>query len=347
MCYKTVIAGIYAVFFAIAPLYGDVAVTDMVGRKIVCPSGEEVKRVFATSYAMSCVLYVLAPDKLCALNKAINPEASRYLGDAIKAKDVLGGWLGFGKPANIEALLKHHPQIIFAPDYKRKSGGKYIENTIKRYNIPLLYADIHHLDKLPESFTFIGRVIGRKERGLELAATTREFLKRISKISKNGKKVYYASGTDGLSSYSGRSPETEAIYLAGGVNAIDLKGSFNGRQKKNRRVTVNFEYLLKIDPDVIIVNSRQTGEYIKKNPAWSSLSAVKNNRVYLIPLQPISWINRPPSFPRLLGALWLAGILDSSVISVTELKKYVRLFYKSFYRYELTEAELNNFAAAK
>ncbi len=336
-----------AVLLAITPLYGDVVVTDMVGRKIACPSGDEVKRVFATSYAMSCVLYALAPDKLCALNKAIAPEASRYLGDAIKAKDVLGGWLGFGKPANIEALLKHRPQIIFAPDYKRKSGGKYIENTIKRYNIPLLYADIHRLDKLPESFAFIGRVIGREERGHELAATTREFLKRISKISKNGKKVYYASGTDGLSSYSGRSPEMEAIYLAGGVNAIDLKGSFNGRQKKNRRVTVNFEYLLKIDPDVIIVNSRQTGEYIKKNQAWSSLSAVKKHRVYQIPLQPISWINRPPSFPRLLGTLWLAGLLDSSAISTTELKKYVRLFYKSFYRCELTEVELNNFVTAK
>ena len=314
----------------------EVVVRDMAGRDVKCPSPCKVERIFATSHAMSCVLLALAPEKLCALNRAFTPEDKVYLGDVVDKKPVLGGWLGSGKPTNSESFLSLRPQIVFAPEYKRGGNGKKIQKVIKRFGIPLLYADINDLGKMPEALIFIGKVIGADKRASVLAAASKELLNRISKIGKNGVKVYYAAGPDGLSSYSGRSPETEVIYLAGAGNVLD-KNVGENVSGKNRRVTVNIESLIKRDPDLIIVNSPATVKYIKSNPAWNSVSAVKKGRVYPIPLHPVSWVNRPPSFPRLLGVMWLANIIDSKAVTDEELNNSTKKFYKVFYNCELTD----------
>ncbi len=41
---------------------------------------------------------------------------------------------------------------------------------------------------------------------------------------------------------------------------------------------------------------------------WEKISAVKNNRVYQIPVEPFSYIDRPPCFMRILGLKWLLSI---------------------------------------
>jgi iron complex transport system substrate-binding protein len=66
---------------------------------------------------------------------------------------------------------------------------------------------------------------------------------------------------------------------------------------------------------------------------------IKNGRVYIIPDIPYSCMGNPPSVNRVLGILWLGGILYPEQYG-TGIKTEFREFYKLFYHVEPTDEQI-------
>ena len=64
---------------------------------------------------------------------------------------------------------------------------------------------------------------------------------------------------------------------------------------------------------------------------WGQISAVKNNRVFLIPVEPFSYFDRPPCFMRILGLKWLLSICYPEIYTKNfeeEKTEFLKLFFE-------------------
>lgn len=80
-------------------------------------------------------------------------------------------------------------------------------------------------------------------------------------------------------------------------------------------------------------------EKIKNDPQWALIKAVKEDKFYLVPRLPLNWIDRPPSFMRLLGVSWLTHVIYNEP-NKNELKSEMRGFYKLFLNIDLSDEQI-------
>ncbi len=117
--------------------------------------------------------------------------------------------------------------------------------------------------------------------------------KRIKKI-----KVYYAEGPKGLQTDPEGSLHSEVITYAGGKNVANFP------VKHGSRNTISMEQIISWNPDVIVSDSNAFND-----SSWKQISAVKQNKIYIIPTVPFNWFDKPPSINRLIGVRWFQSCL--------------------------------------
>ena len=76
-----------------------------------------------------------------------------------------------------------------------------------------------------------------------------------------------------------------------------------------------------------------------KKELWNNIKAVKNGKVYEVPIAPYDWINRQPSVNRVIGVRWLANLLYPDIYDV-DIKEEIREFFSLFYQYDLSDEEM-------
>ena len=104
------------------------------------------------------------------------------------------------------------------------------------------------------------------------------------------------------------------------------------------------EQVLAANPDTIITWDRTFFDRVWTDPLWAQVDAVQRGRVYLSPLLPFGWIDRPPSLNRLIGLRWLAGIFFPDRFA-QDMREEAREFYALFYHVELDDAALDTLLA--
>jgi len=204
--------------------------------------------------------------------------------------------------------------------------------------MPVINVTLNTLADYPGAFSYLGRVLGRKGRGEELAGYARNTLAQMSALAasipaKQRVSVYYAEGVDGLSTECDSSQHAELISLVGGRNVHRCRSAeLMGMEK------VSFEQVLLYNPEVILVMENVFYRKIFSDPLWQRIKAVRNKRVYLIPREPFNWFDRPPSLMRLLGAKWVASCLYPTIYR-TDMVKETRKFFKLFFKINLGPQE--------
>ena len=314
-------------------------IIDMDNNKIKIPI--KIERVFGSAPPTTFLVSLYNPDLLVGLNfPAFNMNNfgdKYYLGDKFMNLNILGGWQGSQKGANIEMLLKKKTQVILA--WNNDLLLKKINKSLNNINIPTIMINGDDLEKMPQTFEFLGELFNMPKRGEELATYAKNSLDYISNMTKNIPKnkeitFYYAEGKDGLSSDCTYSFHTTQFRY------IHAKNIYECEQKDIMGMeSINFETILKADPDVIIVQSPKFYTDIFKSLKWKMLKAVKNKKVYLVPRIPYNWIDRPPSFMRLLGIHWLSSIIYPQYYK-KDINEEIKRFYKIFFKVDLEEERL-------
>jgi len=320
-------------------------ITDMAGRKVVVP--EKITKVFGSAPPSTYAVYAIDPSLLVGLNfspiKGHN-EASGLLDKRFTALPVVGGLQGGVQGINRESLLAVRPEIVLA--WKNDASAKLAEEALGQSKIPTVYLDLERIENIPTSLAFLGELLDKKDRANKLVEYSKNAIAKtkdaLAKIPQNKRPVvYYAEGVDGLATECEDSSHYETIKFAGGINPHKCR-SKNGMGLEK----VSMEQVMSYNPDIIIIQEKIFFDTVKSDVKWKNIKAVKNGEVYLVPKAPFNWVDRPPSFMRLLGVQWVQKAIFKNK-SDAEFKKTAKEFYKLFLNVELGDAQISSIIGIK
>ncbi|MDU6828228.1 MULTISPECIES: ABC transporter substrate-binding protein [Campylobacter] len=296
-------------------------------------------RVYASSPPLLYILYALAPEKISGVNFEWNDYERPYIKQNVLNEPVVGGFFGQGKIPNVEMLLRLDPELILV-NLSSKNTKKMSEvfGSIKK---PMLYLNALRLEDYLQSFEVLGKILGKEARANELikyAQSSLNLSDEVENYIKNSgakrARIYYAQGSDGLSTECAGSWHATLIERSGAQNVHTCSEDPNA--KAFGRVKISFEQLVKYDPDIVLIYEKELFDKIYADPKWQLLSAVKNKKAYFIPREPFSWFDRPPSFMRFLGLKWLINLTYPEAFKF-DMVKETREFYRLFLDIDLDE----------
>ncbi len=309
-----------------------------------CQPPETVSKVYAANPVLAYLVMAVAPDKLAGWNFPPPPQAKGIFPEASFQLPVIGGWFGQGRTPNMEVLLANQPDLIVM------SGATVHlsrQQTLKDLGVPVCQLQLDVLSDYPLGFRRLGQWLGVPERGEALAQAAERVLtlqaQRRDLLAASGvpvKTVYYAESPNGLATECRGSIHSEVIPLAGGLNP-HICPSDSAQQSRFGKVAINFEQLLKYDPDAIVTQERRFYDKVYRDPKWANLKAVRNQQVFFMPQTPFRWMDRPPSFMRLLASQWLMNRLYGDQMRI-DMAAQVKTFYQQFFQVTLTDVQVSN-----
>lgn len=153
-------------------------------------------------------------------------------------------------------------------------------------------------------------------------------------------KVYWGNtrGTNLLSTFPMNPREFEIALCGGKLVSVEKGGQFPEITK---------EQLLGWKPDAIIVdnhgrNPEEIINELKTGNDWSSLPAVKNDRIYRIP-SGVFFLDKGTSRP--VFYYWLAKELHPDLFQDVDLVEELKYYFSTFYNYDLSTEEAKNVLA--
>jgi len=317
---------------------GSKNVTDMINRSVEIPAS--VGNVVATSPPMTTVLYMIAPDKLKAVNFQWTDDELKYVPSQYADYPVVGGWYGT-QDGSYEEFIASEPDIVIE---SIDEGGDGDESTVQERQekfgtIPVVAVkDTSNVEKVGESITFMGEVVGAQDNAKKLNDFNDRYLDIVhdksSKLSDSDKKtVYYAQGDDGLQTSPSHSTHGQLIDLVGGVNVADSTGQGN----TTGSVQVSMEQVMSWNPDIIITNDQEFYDSIYNDSNWAKLDAVKNKQVYVSPQSPFKWFDRPVGANMIIGVPWTAKVIYPDQYKDINMVDATKEFYSDFYHVDLSD----------
>jgi iron complex transport system substrate-binding protein len=270
-------------------------IQDDLGRKVKIT--KKPARIVSLSPSNTEILFALGLDKqIVGVTKYCN-----YPFEALK-KPKVGG---FADPS-LELIVNAKPDLVLA-----SSIHKELIYRLEEFSIPVIALEPKSIEQVLEKILLVGKATGTNEEAQNIVENLKKQINEVEVKVKNlpedkKPRVFFELYHEPLTTIGGKSYIHDLISVAGGKN---ITGSLN-----QEWLTYNTEQILAQDPEVIIfVNhhaSKQTVEQVKKRSNWQNISAVKNNRIYLLANENI--VLRPG--PRLgEGLKTLAGMIHPDI----------------------------------
>ena len=313
-------------------------VTDMINRTVELPSG--VDNIVATSPPMTTVLYMIAPDKLKAVNFQWTDDELKYVPGEYENLPVVGGWYGT-QDGSYEEFIAAEPDVVIESIDEGGDGDlSTVEERQEKFGtIPVVAVkDTTNVEKVGESISFMGNVVGAEDKANQLNDFNNKYLDivhdRASKLSDSDKKtVYYAYGDDGLQTSPSGSTHGQLIDLVGGKNVANSLNQGN----TTSGVQVSIEQVISWNPDVIITNDQEFYNSVYNDSNWAHIKAVQNKDVYVSPQSPFKWFDRPVGANMIIGVPWTAKVIYPEDYSDINMVDATKEFYSNFYHFDLSD----------
>ena len=319
---------------------GSKNITDMIGRSVEIPAS--VNNVVATSPPMTTVLYMIAPDKLKAVNFQWTDDELKYVPSQYANYPVVGGWYGTQDGSYEEFIAAEPDLIIESIDEGGDGDMSTVEERQEKFGtIPVVAVkDTTDVEKIGESILFMGEIVGAQDKANELNDFNNKYLdivhEKSAQLSDSDKKtVYYAQGDDGLQTNPSHSTHGQLIDLIGGVNVADSLNQGN----TTTSVQVSMEQVISWNPDVIITNDAEFYAKVYSDSNWGKLDAVKNKEVYLSPQSPFKWFDRPVGANMIIGVPWTAKVIYPDQYKDIDMVGATQEFYSNFYHIDLSNED--------
>ncbi|MFP3154934.1 ABC transporter substrate-binding protein [Lachnospiraceae bacterium ZAX-1] len=310
-------------------------VVDFKGNEV--EMSDNITRVAVSGALNQMVLILGQPEKIVATAEGVQKSFFATVFPGIL--NVPAAYTGAGPGTlNMETLVAAKPQVMFGASDEQKT-------VLANANIVSLEMGLVTPEEIKKTLSIMAQVLG--DGAEEKAKAFNEYydknLNYVSDTTKSAEMVrVFVAGSDGasggISTIGLKDIHTSYIEAAGGENIVAKDAAFSGEASPS----VDFEYLLKVQPDVIIASSTAAYDAIVTNSSdnmWQELSAVKNGKVYLVPKGVYLWNVR--SCEGALQPLFLASVLHPDLFSELDLKKETKDFYSQFYNYSLTDEEVD------
>jgi len=254
-----------------------IEITDDFDNPIVLDSPAEKVIVFAPS-----VLEII--DALDAMDKVIGVD--NWSVDS--GEPLAQGFEGFGdyQGFNMEKIAEAQPDIIFA-----LSGNPQEDiDRLKELGVEVYITEAISFEETYESMEKIGTILGLAEEADMLVSDFRSQVEAIFEKTKDiaeedKPKVFYEIFNEPLWSAGSETFIDDMIDIAGGINIVAEDG-ISGHAE------YSLEKLIENNPDIMIAGDggmyeARTEDFILGDARFSSVDAVINENVYIVPENPV------------------------------------------------------------
>lgn len=239
----------------------------------------------------------------------MNPSAKQALEEGIlgeffpRTRDIPSDVVGQGFMPNIEELLSVEPDLVFQWGHQ----GAGIVEPLTAAGLPVLLLQYGSEEDARTWIDLMGQVTGNPERAQRLLDWRSDAQTEIA-VAVAG----VAPEDRPRTLYFLRYNSELRVAGTGTYNDfyIDLAGGTNPAAEGNGWLTVEPEQILAWDPEVILLNgfeSNLSPADVYANPLFADLPAVRDRRVYQLPLGGYRW--DPPNQESPLTWKWLAMLL--------------------------------------
>ena len=210
---------------------------------------------------------------------------------------------GFSFVPNVEELLALEPDLVFQWGHLNDD----IIDPLVNAGLDVALIRIGKEEFTRKWLTMMGAMTGKSDKAVAMIDWRDEVMAEVRAATADiaeedrPRTLYFMNYLSKLRVAGGKSYNNFYINLAGGKNVADELGMF---------AEVGIEQILEWDPEVILLNgfeAKLSPQDIYDNELLADLSAVKNRRVYKMPLGGYRW--DPPNQESPLTWLWLSMVL--------------------------------------
>ncbi len=251
----------------------------------------------ASSSAVDFVLDLIGEERVVAI-----PEQALNWANALDAGSELRDGKLFGSYST-EVVLGFAPDLVLTHVWQSANASR----ALAQAGVPVLVLpELKNTQDIRLALRTLGQALGAESNAEELIAGFETRLSRLASTDRSSERIltYSNGGTGGWS--AGKNTTADLLIgLCGAVNAASEAG-LDGHSR------MDFELLLSLDPDWILVSGGIDGEasgslsFLMAQKVLSSLSAVQNDRIISVPAALFS----TTSHYILDAAEYLAGQLD-------------------------------------
>lgn len=242
-----------------------------------------------------------------------------------------------------EQIVAHRPDLVIVRDFMYKRLGA----PLTKLGIPVLSLNLESPAAFTRDIRILGKILNQQDRAEEIVSIYDERLtslkEKTDSLSQNDKPrvlmLYYSMrGNDSAFNIPPENwIQTYQVKVAGGAPVWTDSNIGKGWK------TVNFEQIAAWDPDTIVITSFHSApesffENIIHSDKWQKLRATKQDRVYAFPSDFYSWAQ--PDVRWILGAQWLAKILQPEIFDNLDMTAEVRSFYRDMYN--ISESDISS-----
>ncbi|MFH0976269.1 MAG: ABC transporter substrate-binding protein [Spirochaetota bacterium] len=309
-------------------------VIDMAGRRVLIP--REVRRVITAGGTPAVNAFIFAIGKGATIKNGLpltmTMHDNRWKYQTVFAPSLVNQPVVSASAAsvwtpNLEVLATLPHDLIFVDSEStarmlEKRGFTVIslnwrDTECVRKTIALMGEIFNQRDKAKEFEEYYQNVLLRVS--AQVAAISEEKRPRVLYIRINPMALPMASTASHL------------IMLAGGrYGATGMIPEYSA---------FSLERLITWDPDILLVGGPAEVKHIYHEKCYSQLKAVKNQKVYVVPVGAHPWTNFTPE--QAISILWLAKLLYPDRFEGLNIADEMKYFYHKFFGYQLTDMQIS------
>ncbi|EHK2362364.1 ABC transporter substrate-binding protein [Clostridium perfringens] len=246
-----------------------VTMKDMEGTEFTVP--KKIERIVSTAPSNTEILVglglgdkIVGVDKYSADVKGLNPDIPK---------------IDFRNP-DAEAILALKPDVIIASGHNRE-GKEDPFKVLKDAGIPVVYIPTSEsMDGIYEDINFLAKLTGTEAEGNKMVDSMKSEVNKIKAIGetiKDKKTVYFEIGS-GSKLYSFGND----TFLNSLLNIVGAENIF---ANEKGWISPSEEAVIKANSDVILTNEsyiENATDLIAKRPGWNTITAVKDNKIFLV-----------------------------------------------------------------
>lgn len=318
-------------------------IIDQLGREVEIP--DEINRVVTDRILPFPSVYFLATGRdedIVGMHPA-SKSAYEHSMLSVLAPGMQAAETGFasGEEINIEELLMLDPDLVFI---RAESGleGLYEEAGIRTVAIgttgiadgDVLKTINSWIEMLGEIYDLEDRAQGIIDYGLQVE---NEITEKVQDLEEKPRAMMLFNHIDGQPVVSGSN--FFGNYWLTTTGAIDV-----AEEEITGRAPVEMEQIYAWNPEIIYITNftaLQPEDFYNneiQGQDWSQIHAVKNKRVYKIPMGIYRWF--PPSGDAPLMLQWLAQHNQPDLFDY-DMEEEIRSYYAAYYDYELSQEEIH------
>lgn len=236
---------------------------------------------------------------------------------------------------NIESLLKTNPDIIFIAQDVYQNENEVMK--LERTGIPYVVIGYGSIAQQQKMIELIGEIVGAKEKAVKYNQYYQKCIElvrsRIGDMPAQARPRVYHAVNEPLKTVGAPSLSNDWLQITGAINVAAMEQEII---KAGNDSFVSLEQIIAWQPQIILVNENGVVDAITQNSQWQAIEAVRNGRVWQMPVGISRW-GHPGSLETPLAILWTAKMLYPDKFADLDMRRELKAFYREFFSLDVPD----------